>query len=102
MAAPTCWGGEGREVRRRCEGPHFLYLIINCVKLGQHYSIDGPWLLRVGVVHQGTIELHQLVHGLIPNQRLPDEQDQVWLVHPDQLEGGSIVHTRGADTRTLP
>lgn len=62
-----------------------LYLVINSVKLGENDSVDEARVCHVGVVGQGLVELGQLIHGLIPHQRLPHKQNQVRLVHFYQL-----------------
>ena len=61
------------------------YLVINGVKLCQQYPIDGPGASLLRVVHQGSVELDELVNGFIANQSLTDKQDKVGSVHTDEL-----------------
>ena len=61
------------------------YLVINGVKLGQQYSIDGPSAPLLRVVHQSSVELDQLVNGFIANQSLTNKQYKVRTVHTNKL-----------------
>lgn len=50
---------------------------------------------KLGIQHlklAHLVELGELVHSFVANQRLAHKQDQVRLVHADQLFGGAEVN----------
>ena len=61
-------------------------LIIDDVELGQQYAVDQLRVGAVGVVSKRLVKLDQLVNSLVSNQRFTDEQNQIRLVHSDQLQ----------------
>ena len=61
-------------------------LIIDDVELGQQYAVDELRVGAVGVVSERLVKLDQLVNSLVSNQRFTDEQNQIRLVHSDQLQ----------------
>ncbi|GIX60788.1 nucleoside diphosphate kinase [Babesia caballi] len=70
-------------------------LVVDGVELGQDNAVDAPATLRgVGLPHllDGLVELAQLVDGVVPHQRLADEEQQVGVVDVDQL--GQRRHQR--------
>ncbi|KRZ18489.1 hypothetical protein T11_645 [Trichinella zimbabwensis] len=75
--------------------------VIDGVEFGEHNSVDGRILLVDGrAVDQSSAELLQLVDRLVADQRLANEQHQVWLVDSDQLAQGAhqrfvVLHTAG-------
>lgn len=73
---------EKKEINKNKIATH---LIINSVKLGEEDTINNLRVITGGMVSQSTVELHQLVHRLIPYQSLTHKQCQVWLIHQDQL-----------------
>ena len=72
------------------------HLVINGVKLGQQYPIDDFRGVVLGVVNQGSVELAELVHGLVAHQSLSHEQNQVGGVHVDQLRRDQGVGGTGS------
>ncbi len=66
-----------------------FYLIINGVKLCQNDPINQPGFLHVRMIGNGLVKLGQLINGIISDKGFSNKQDQVWLVHFNQLKSKS-------------
>lgn len=62
-----------------------VYLIIYGVKLGEDNAIDQSRVLHVRVICQSLVKLCQLINSLVTHQSLSHKQNQIRLVHLDQL-----------------
>mmetsp|Transcript_25438 Transcript_25438/g.55231 ORF Transcript_25438/g.55231 Transcript_25438/m.55231 type:complete len:328 (+) Transcript_25438:710-1693(+) len=66
-------------------------LVVNRVKLGQHDAVDD--VLggggRGGQVIEGSVELDQLIHCVIADQRLANKEHEVGLVDVDEVAEGA-------------
>ena len=46
------------------------YLVVNGVKLGEHYSVNKMWIILSRVVGKSRVELDELIHSFIAYQSL--------------------------------
>ena len=77
-----------------------LNLTIDCVELREDNSVDESRSVLLAHIRQTAVELANLVDGIIANQRLSDEEDQVGLVERDELGEGAhqrlvVLHASG-------
>ena len=61
-------------------------LIINGVKFGEQDAIDQTRVFTHRIICQSLVKLFQLIHCLVTNQSLSNEENQVWIVELDQLK----------------
>lgn len=77
-----------------------MYLTIDGVELREDNSVDETRSALLAHIRQTAVELANLVYGVVTDQSLSDEEDQVGLVERDELGEGAhqrlvVLHASG-------